>query len=159
IRQAIAWGLEAGALEMAMRIAGAIWRFWWFRWRVSEGRALVSSILAMPGEVPERVRAKALLGAGTLAAEQGDPAAVSLLEESVAIYGKLYEEARAGGEDLQGRFHGELAAVFINLGVAYDRLGRYDKCDALGERALELAREIGDLAAVAVASGNQGETA
>lgn len=63
--------LEAAPLETELRLAGALWRFWYLRGHLAEGRRRLERVLqrAEPG----RPRAKALLGAAVMAANTGDP--------------------------------------------------------------------------------------
>ena len=77
----VAW--RAGRAEPALRLAGALKRFWYLRGRYGEGRAHLEAALALPGEVDLSIRAKALAGACELADWQGDYAlAVALGEEA-----------------------------------------------------------------------------
>jgi tetratricopeptide (TPR) repeat protein len=119
LRTALRWARERGeteevsnpqgangvkAVEVGLRIGGAIWRFWYTRGYFSEGREQLSgalsasakSILPTPTEqaVPAtgslKARAKALHGAGVLAYAQGDyTSARSLFEESLALRREL----------------------------------------------------------------------
>lgn len=86
---------DPGLIEAGIELAGALWWFWLFRSQLAEGRRRSEAVLAndRPAAQTPR-RAKALLGAGTMAWLQGDyPAARLRLEESVAI-------AQAVGERL-----------------------------------------------------------
>ncbi len=90
MRTALAWGTRASAAdedaEHGLRLAGALWYFWFQRGLPGEGRQWLTSAL-------DRVRtagadrAQALLGAGTLAWRQGDFAAARVhLDESVLLW-------------------------------------------------------------------------
>ena len=75
-----------------LRLAGALWYFWFQRGLPGEGRRWLARALADPGESGVD-RAQALLGAGTLAWRQGDFAAARQhLDESVRLW-------RATGDD------------------------------------------------------------
>ena len=54
-----------------MRLAGALWRFWWVRGHLSEGRGWLDAAQAYPA-APAEARAKVLHGAGNFALPQGD---------------------------------------------------------------------------------------
>lgn len=151
IRIAISWalaGTEAGAAA-ALRIAGALHWFWYFRGHISEGRAWLARALSAPGaessgqqaepngadsDDRRAARARALHAAGKMALVQGDIATAMLqLEESVVLW-------RAVG-DRRG-----LAYALTDLGgiMAFRRR----KADSGGpeciEEALSLLRELGD---------------
>jgi predicted ATPase/DNA-binding CsgD family transcriptional regulator len=90
LRVALAWGTSASVdaedAEHGLRLAGALWYFWFQRGLPGEGRHWLSRAL-------DRVRtagvdrAQALLGAGTLAWRQGDFAAARVhLDESVLLW-------------------------------------------------------------------------
>ena len=72
--------------EHGLRLAGALWYFWFQRGLPGEGRRwLTRALAAAPSR--GRARAQALLGAGTLAWRQGDFAAARVhLDESVALW-------------------------------------------------------------------------
>jgi predicted ATPase/DNA-binding CsgD family transcriptional regulator len=71
-RAALAWAVEHDA-ETALRIAGALWRFWFHRGYGAEGLRWLEQALALPGPVSAVARGKALNGAGNLADFAGDP--------------------------------------------------------------------------------------
>src|ERR1019366_399103 len=48
IRAALAWAVETGRAETALRLIAAFWRFWQMRGYLSEGRAHAEAVLAMP---------------------------------------------------------------------------------------------------------------
>src|SRR5262245_19100971 len=77
--------------EIALRLVGALWRFWSTRGYGREGREALAQVLErVPTAHPELGgspwRARALTGAGVLAHDQGDYAAAAQLhEESLAL--------------------------------------------------------------------------
>jgi predicted ATPase/DNA-binding SARP family transcriptional activator len=92
LRAALAWSIE-NAVDVGMRLAGALGTFWRVRGYHSEGRDWLAKALAesQAGSAgTDNYRAKALNSAGKLALFQGDTAAAySLQEESVALWHKL----------------------------------------------------------------------
>src|SRR5262249_60588148 len=60
--------------ESSLRLCGALERFLAIRGHLDEGRAWYDEALALPAAGLDEVRAKALYGAGALAAAQGDHA-------------------------------------------------------------------------------------
>ena len=45
LRAAMAWATRGGHPSQGMRLAAGIWRFWWLRGYISEGRALLTPLL------------------------------------------------------------------------------------------------------------------
>ena len=80
----------------AMRIGGAIWRFWLLAGHLSEGRARLRDALANP-DVEPRARAKGLWGLAWLAYHQGDYAEAGRCgEEMLRLAGDDPIELRNG---------------------------------------------------------------
>ena len=114
LRAAIDWLRDEGQLEEALRLGGALWRFWWLRGDVDEGRHQLESLLAQTVTVAPAVRAKALNGAGVLAESRGDwDTATRFHQESLEI------SRRIG--DQRG-----VAWSLNNLGVVAVSQGDYD---------------------------------
>jgi predicted ATPase/class 3 adenylate cyclase/Tfp pilus assembly protein PilF len=77
--------------ELGLRLAAALWVFWWKRGYFSEGRTWLTGALERADtRASMAARAKALHGAGSLALEQHDfePAA-ELLEAGLALYQEI----------------------------------------------------------------------
>lgn len=90
IRVALRWAIVEGHAELAMSIAGSLWRFWHYWGRTREGAEWLEAILAMPGADGSAERAKALGALGSLRFWQGRAAdAVRLYDESLAIRREL----------------------------------------------------------------------
>ena len=90
LRAALAWGTsgsaEAEDAEQGLRLAGALWYFWFQRGVPGEGRRWLTRALARVRTTGVD-RAQALLGAGTLAWRQGDFMAARVhLDESVLLW-------------------------------------------------------------------------
>jgi tetratricopeptide (TPR) repeat protein len=153
LRAALAWCLEEGAADtleaerpeaaMGVRLAGALWWFWWLHGHPLEAvqwleRALSQS-RGRDGQEPVAARARVLLGAGVMlwdqgSRERGEP----LLEESVTDYRRL------------GDKHGLAHALYwlglaLNPGPPEDRR----RGGALLEEAIAVAREAGESACLA----------
>jgi predicted ATPase/pimeloyl-ACP methyl ester carboxylesterase/DNA-binding CsgD family transcriptional regulator len=114
LRAALDW-LSAGdqaAVGLGLRLAAALWQFWWLRGYLSEGRQRLETLLARAGAAagPSAERTAALLAVGVLAFRQGDYAAARAhLEESLVRARALGDRAAA-------------AAALRNLGrMAIDR--------------------------------------
>ena len=104
IRVALAWYMEQGEADLALRLSGAMGWFWYLHGYWSEGRRWLASILGLAqAEEATAERAHALFMAGTLAFYQDDYIlARPLLEESSQIYKKL---------DLQREYSNVLGAL------------------------------------------------
>jgi predicted ATPase/class 3 adenylate cyclase len=144
LRAALNWLRARGDGERAVTVAAALWRFWWLRGHVSEGRKQIEAALAVGGAAAAAERAAALDGAGVLAETQGDyDRAEALHRESLAL-------SRERGDQTG------TARALGNLGVvAFDR-GDDDQAAALLEESLALAREVGDQLLVATALNDLG---
>jgi tetratricopeptide (TPR) repeat protein len=132
MRAALKWALTRDALDVALRLGGALGRFWDIHSYLSEGRHWLAETLRRTQPSPTAPRAKALFWAGVLAAAQDEfGQAASLVEDSLAIYQHL--------EDRHG-----IANALNRLGlVAIDR-GDTTTARALLEESLALRQELGD---------------
>ena len=60
LRAALAWSLrQGGNVEIALRLGAALWRFWWVRGYLSEGREWLAQALAQDRSAPASIRARA----------------------------------------------------------------------------------------------------
>jgi len=143
LRAALGAGLETGD-EAGLRLAGALWRFWWWHGHFTEGRAWLEQILARRPWPVSGWRAKALMAAGILAREQGEFAhAVAHLEASLAIRREL--EDRVG-----------IAQSLNNLGLVASYQGDFAQAIERYDEALGLYRELGDPLGIANVTNNLG---
>jgi predicted ATPase/DNA-binding CsgD family transcriptional regulator len=143
IRSAIRWCVERGAVEEGLRMAGALWRFWFTR-HLSDGDGVLRELLDLEGSAGARpeTRAKALNGAGNLAQVCGDlERAARLHLESLAIRQAL----------------GDRRGIAISLNslanVAVEQ-GDYLLARGLYEESLALRRDLGDARGIAVTLNN-----
>src|SRR5207247_5091378 len=113
IRAAFTWATGAGEVEIALRLAGALVRFWSTRGLMREGRSRLAEALAAPGSVAPATLAKAHFAAGYAAVGEGDfPAARADFERSL-------EHAReAGDERAEGAAMAQLAWLAMAEGDA-----------------------------------------
>ena len=110
MRAALQWCLHE---ETRLKLASALWRFWYIRGFYSEGRGWLEGALARERNTTPSVRANALNAVGILAMTQGDcEAAQHFYEESLSLY-RLH--ANRAGE----------AKALNNLGLVAHRLGDY----------------------------------
>ncbi len=131
LRAAIGWALEHDP-AIAIRLCAALWRFWWIRGHLAEGRQWLDAALASPVN-DVAARALALTGAGVLARTQGAyGAAEDLLEQGAEL-------SRSIGDD-RG-----LALSLINLGILAADRAAHGRAFAMFERSRALYEAVGDL--------------
>ena len=137
LRAALTWA-EGQDPELGLRLAASLWRFWYARGHMSEGRGWLERALVRDGTGRSAARARALHGAGVLADLQGDlERAEALVTESLALAREL------GEAELVGQ------ALYALGVVAHDR-GELVKAEALYGEALGLWRDLGDRRGVAL---------
>jgi predicted ATPase/DNA-binding SARP family transcriptional activator/DNA-binding CsgD family transcriptional regulator len=152
LRAALRWAQDGGHHGAGLRLAAALWRFWWTRSHLKEGRAWLEAFLERTAGAAEDLsrlptRANALLGAGVLASTQGDqPRAKTWLEESLACWQRVGDEA------------GVAAALEYLAAVAQNQADRRRAVALIGE-SLALRRRLGDRHGVANALHRLGSLA
>ncbi len=72
LRSALEWLLTDRESDEALRLAAGLWRFWWIRGHLHEGRAWLRRALASYDGAPTAALADGYHGAGELAEAQGD---------------------------------------------------------------------------------------
>jgi Predicted ATPase len=156
----------AGERERALQLAGALWRFWYLRGYLTEGRRRLERALQGDGR-HTAARGKALIGAAVMAVNGDDMAtAVLRAEEGLALHRtlgdawggaycqfmlgaavgdgdltraqQLYEESARTFREL-GDEHSALL-VTRNLASTYGGLGEHDRARELYEDNLRRAR-------------------
>ena len=137
-RAALQWSLEGGDAGLGLRVAAALWSFWFMHGYLSEGRRWLESGLSRSNLATALTGAKALNGAGYIALRQGEFAAAKrLLERSLALYREL--------QDRDG-----IVSSLINLGLVA-LLGQREDIPVavLLEEAMGLRPELKDRHTVA----------
>lgn len=178
--------LEHDEPEPALRLAAALWWFWYVHGHIGEARRWLRRVLdATPGQRSE-TRSRVLDGAGYLAHDQGDDEeAIGLLETSLASAKELGATAAAalaathvcavqtGLEPRMALAAGEeavalaraagddyvLAIALNNLGETVRALGDNARAAAYYQESLELRRRTGDGSRIALSLSNLGEMA
>ncbi len=142
LRMALSWGIEqAGGdegeqkREIALRLAGALVRFWAVRGPLSEGFAWLERALADTESAPAPTRIRALSGASWLAFFLGDGERAEMLCEECL---RLYRAAR------ETREVQDMAASLLWLGWLPLTHGNDDEVRFLLEESRALARDVGD---------------
>jgi predicted ATPase/class 3 adenylate cyclase len=138
LRKTLDWFLDHGEPESALRLAGALFWFWYTRGHVSEARRWLGRVLAASADEPSQARAKALDAAGYLANEQGE------IDEALALVRAGLACAREAGAT-------SLAAIAAAHVCAVLGESEPEAAVAAGEEGVALARESGDDFALAIA--------
>jgi DNA-binding CsgD family transcriptional regulator len=178
LRAALAWSqTEGGSPEVALRLSGALYRFWGRRGHTSEGRTYLGRALDQDTLAPGRARANALNGTAVLARTQAQhEVARSLFEESLAIFravddwwgvaNALHNQAFIllflDGDEQAAPLVGESVRLWRELGDAWGlatalgiggqilhRRGDHRGAAALYEESLALFRQVGDTWSIA----------
>ncbi len=173
LRTALQWSKSAaGGAEAEMRLAAALWWFWYARCHWSEGRSWLEDALSRRLGAPPSAVAKAARGAVILTWRLGDYSrAARLAEESltcardagvgeeiafsllnlglVALYQHDYRRATTLTEDALALCREQGSAwntsmALAQLGAIVRTLGDYGKAAALYEESLALSKEAGD---------------
>ena len=127
--------------ERGLRLAGALWRFWYLKGHLAEGRRRLESAL-LADDRPTAARAKALNGAAVMAVNTGDSATAKLrAEEGLALHRTL------------GDRWGAAYAGFM-LGNSRMMEGVDRDAQALFEESVRVFRELGDEHSALVVSRN-----
>jgi predicted ATPase/DNA-binding SARP family transcriptional activator len=134
-------------MEAGLRLAQALWRFWYMRGYLSEGRQWLERMLARDTGAESAARTKALNAAGNLAQIQGDYGpARAFYEECLAIQRRLGDEIEIGN-------------ACNNLGNMVSDQGDYAGARALYTESLEISRRAGKRQGIANALSNLGQMA
>jgi predicted ATPase/class 3 adenylate cyclase len=188
LRASLRWSIDSGDAATALRLIGAVWRFWHLHSHLADGRRWAEEVLALPGaagRTRERVRGLTALG-GVAYWQQDVPAFRRAYEEALAIASELHDPAELAEQTynlsfahaLEGDFEGMMAliqrcrAMFEELGnhrgvadclwilgIAARLGGDLDQSRDLEEESLRIHREIGDRFGATVALYALGRTA
>jgi predicted ATPase len=142
-RAALAWSLE-NEPETALRLAGALARFWEMRSYFSEGSRWLEAALGQSDRVDaaatdSATRAKLLSEAGTFAWHQGN------YDRAIVLHGQALELYRELGDD------SGVAFALICLGTQHLENSDYERAAPFYEEALAISRRIGDKSHIAMA--------
>jgi DNA-binding CsgD family transcriptional regulator/tetratricopeptide (TPR) repeat protein len=145
LRAAMAWALEQGDADLALRLTGGLHWFWFQHGYWAEGRQWLEGALHTPGPAaPTSERAKALAGLGLLTFISSDYAtSAARLAESMCI-------SREAG-DTRG-----LAYAMLCLAWPMLVQGDYSRMRALAEESLARFRKLDDRWGIAAASCSLG---
>jgi predicted ATPase/DNA-binding SARP family transcriptional activator len=129
LRTALRWSVEQVDTATALGISGGLWSFWYQTGLTREGRDWLDAALALPsGAELDRVRERAIRGAGVLAYHTGD------LERS-----RQYHEEQCAIAERMGDSSRRCSGYEL-LGNVYFRMGNYDRAAEYYERCWEIER-------------------
>jgi tetratricopeptide (TPR) repeat protein len=151
LRTALRHWLDAADSAVALRAAGALWRFWYLRGYFGEGQRWLTAALALPCDetIPTIAAARALAfyGASSLTALQRDLAQAEIYgEASLALRRQLGDQA------------GTADTLHTLAFIARERRD-LPRAVTLNEESLVLRRALGDDWAVSVSLVNLGQLA
>jgi predicted ATPase/DNA-binding CsgD family transcriptional regulator len=142
IRGALSFAIGIGDGMLALRIPARLWRFWWLRGHLIEGRRWLRQVIAMHDGATNSPYAYCLLGAGSLAEDQGD------LEEAVNYYQHARRLAvELGDKRLEGR-------AYNSLGTSAADSGHYDEALQFYREARVRFEAVGDERGIAGCDAN-----
>jgi hypothetical protein len=85
LRAAMRWAQTSGQAETMARLAGGLWRFWYGRGYLTEGRRWLLEALAAADEIPAADRLQLLLGVAALAHAQGEGVGAVAAESAIRM--------------------------------------------------------------------------
>jgi predicted ATPase/DNA-binding CsgD family transcriptional regulator len=146
IRAALQWALVEDP-EMALDLAGTMWRFWVLRGYVKEGLGWLERSISAASDSPSTARARAMLGAGSMYEAIGDDEAA----EFRYLAGLRDSEAL---DDAMG-----IALASRHLGNADLGRGRYDQATEWYVKARSVGEHLNDDSVIAGSVSNLGSVA
>ena len=166
------WAIDHGETLLALRYMVALWRYWRHFGEFAEGRRWLHAALAMPGETPASLRAKALWAAGALAFPQADHDSMAVLASEayelalqsedrmdlrnaltslgmVAMVRAQYQEALPSFREAVAICQSlglswQLGTSYLNLGTALLHAGFGEEAVSTLQEGLRVYRELGD---------------
>jgi len=148
LREALARARERGQAEQGARLAGALWRYWYIRCQLGEGRGWLQEFAAPESAaVASPARMDTLVGLAVIAYAQTDyDQAARAAEDGAALARLLNDQPNL--------------AVLLNIlgGVARYR-SDFARAAALGEESVAVTRSIGDRWALALSLHNLADVA
>jgi predicted ATPase len=133
LRAALRWAINSDEGQTTLQTAGPIWRFWYARGHLEEGRRWLEAALGLPSSRgPTTPRARALTALGGIAYWQSDfDTALRSYEEALDIHRSLGDRAA-------------MVEALLDVGETRAVKGDPGAGVALMEESLALARELGD---------------
>ena len=144
LTSALHWAIDSEDADLALRLVGALWRYWQLDGHLAEGAELAALALAMPGgEAPTKTRLGAVTAAGGIAYWQGrQEDAAALYDEQLDLARRLGDRAGMADASFNGIFRQYLRRDFEAAGTMLEQAHRlYEEVgDAQGIARLEWVR-------------------
>lgn len=137
IRAALVWSFESGKLDIGLRLAGALVRYWSIRGLMTEGRRWLGDALEAATGVTPAILSKGYYAAGFAALGQGDYVqAKAHFEEGLAL------AREAGDIRLEAQSLQQIGWIVMTRGRYED--AHNERAVELATKALELSQQIGE---------------
>ena len=146
LRAALQWALAADP-DIALDIAGTMWRFWVLRGYVQEGLGWLERSIGATADAPSTTRARAMLGAGSMYEAIGDDEAAELRYLAGLRNWEAIDDPRG------------IALAYRHLGNADLGRGRYAQAIDWYANARRLGEQLHDHAVIAGSVSNLGSVA
>jgi predicted ATPase/class 3 adenylate cyclase/Tfp pilus assembly protein PilF len=135
---------EHDGAPAGLRLAGALYWFWFVRGHWSEGRRWLEAFLTRSDDAPVPALLKGLQGVAFLAYRQGDfKRATAVQEQGLAVARNLCDRK-------------SIALLLIPTGLVAMNQGNYERATVQIEESLALSRQLGDKWLMSLALGNLG---
>ena len=133
LRAALDWAIGGDRGEIAARLGSALWRFWYARGHLDEGRRWLDQLLSLPSSQERSTpRARAHTALGGIAYWQGDfGTALSAYQEALEIHRQLGDRSAT-------------VQALLDLGTAKGVTGDPMSAQSLIQESLTTPRELGD---------------
>jgi predicted ATPase/transcriptional regulator with XRE-family HTH domain len=156
VRAALQWMHDYAARDLQVRLAGALWYFWFMSWRLTEGRHWLSPLLERHGVEPVgtaggpaavRARTRAFAVASFLAFNQGDYAEASTLAETgLELYSSRPDNRTVDKDDRAAQSY-----ALALIGLVSSSSGEIEQARSVLQEALDLGRASADTGATVMA--------
>jgi predicted ATPase len=147
IRAALSWALHHHEVDMALRIAGAVWKLWQIHGYIQEGSQWIAAVLARSEGQVSTARAKVLWGAGWLGMVTGN----------LAVSRQYFEEGAAISRQLNDKRY--LGLALHGIGAVARGQGDFTSSRAAFDESLPLFQALGNAEDIAWTFEHLGATA
>jgi predicted ATPase len=131
---ALQFAIEHAEGELGLRLTAALWMLWLVRADITEGRAWISKVLALPRTpASSRAAGRSLAGLGSLASRHGDWSAVSSTATASLALSRAVRDDRT------------IAHALFLLGLTQGSAGDLSSARGLLEEGRRVARASADL--------------
>jgi predicted ATPase/DNA-binding CsgD family transcriptional regulator len=133
LRAALEWSTrDEGGAEAGLRLAGALWWFWFLHGYWSEGQGWLEGALSRAYDAPPRAVPKAMRGACYFAWRRGDYERATALGERALVLSRELGDRESS------------ALCLLHLGLIAHRQGDNARAKRLLNESLAFSKEIGD---------------